>query len=153
MKVQDAFNTKDMGKKTNNESVMNTFPIVVTMLKDGEVTTKHESIQTPKDISKSGVRSAAIRHYEKTVLHLPEDCLCWECSRGPLDCEKMGDISKKMIFDYPFITEGYQIQDVYQNESDLKYSDLEESCEYERTARHNNLRIERFVVRKCKNFR
>lgn len=64
------------------------------------------------------------------------------------------DISKKIISEYPFIIDGYQIQDVLESEDDKKYVDsLANLSEYEKTIRKNGFRVEKFIVHKCAKYR
>lgn len=83
-----------------------------------------------------------------------EMSLCGKCALGPTECPKVGDISKKIISEYSFIIDGFQIQDVLENEDDKRYVDsLANVSEYEKTIRKNGFRIEKFIVSKCAKYR
>lgn len=131
---------------------MKRFPVIVTELKDStEIKSKSVFLDAKKPKEKNQ-RTKAINDYLKRNGYA-NGSLCCNCVKGPLECIKVADISKKMIFEYPFILEGYQVQDQYSNLEDKKYCDVDASCDYERDSRSNNLRIEKFVVTKCKNFK
>lgn len=132
---------------------MSKFPVIITEVKNFVVTSKTEMLESNRDITKKSVRTKAINDYIKLNLN-NRYSLCWDCKTPILNCDKMCDISKKMIYDYPFIMEGYQIQDMYEAPSQTNYKDADIStCEFERTSRCNDLRIEKFIVSKCKNFK
>ena len=131
---------------------MKEFPIIINEVKDGKYETKHLSLQTKGDIKKKVVRAREISKY-LNANNYEKYCICSDCALGPLSCPKMADISKKEIEKYPFITTGFQVIDIYQNIDDIKYSDSElGNCEYERTERNNGLRIEKFIISKCKKY-
>lgn len=125
------------------------FPIVITEV--DEKGTRTEQIMLEAEDSKDkNQRTKAINEYLREK-EFPVTCICFGCDKGPLTCKKVADISKKMIFDYPFITEGFQVQDLYQSLNDISFIDKDAS-DYEKESRKNSLRIEKFVVTKCENY-
>lgn len=132
---------------------MNKVPIVIREAKNGEVFTKFEQLETEKDISKKTVRSRLINEYVRDNM-ANKMSLCGDCALGPTECPKIRDISKKIISEYPFIIDGYQIQDVLESEDDKKYVDsLANLSEYEKTIRKNGFRVEKFIVHKYAKYR
>lgn len=133
---------------------MKKLPIVVLEKKNDEECTKYVFLETKGDITKKTVRARIINNYAKNKFG-NKMSLCADCVLGTTECPKLADISKKLIFQYPFIEKGFQIQDVLENLEDKKYVDdnLENPSEYEREVRENDLRIEKFVIEKCKKFR
>lgn len=128
---------------------MENFTIKVIELKNGEKSIKDVILQTKgKSIA---VKEAAINKYLKG--HYGNcTCICGVCANGPLACSKMADITFRMIDDYPFVTEGFQVQCFYVDSESTSYREDFGTCEYERAIRHNNLGIKRFIVRKCKKY-
>ena len=80
-------------------------------------------------------------------------CLCWDCLNYTR-CPKILDISKKKITSYPFLTDGFQIRDLYSDENEISPKDLEGLSNAEQILREdNNLHIVKFLVNGCKNFK
>lgn len=133
---------------------MGNFPIIVHYIQNGVLKNEVVILHTDKDVTQKVNRTKEIRKYVNERFKIDNGSLCFECDRGPLDCPKMADLSSKLLKDYPFITDGFQVQDVYHDIYDSVYSDDEyDTCEYERTSRRNNLRIDKFIVCKCKLFK
>lgn len=78
---------------------MNKFSLVIRQVVDGKYETKFIELETDKNINSKGVRTFEINRYLKSNKY-NQYCLCFDCTLGPLDCTKMADISKKMIYDY-----------------------------------------------------
>lgn len=129
---------------------MENFTIKVIELKNGEKTIKDVTLQTKgKSIA---IKEVAINKYLKSC-YGNFTCICGVCTNGPSTCPKMADITFRMIDDYPFVTEGFQVQCFYVDSESTSYSeDNFSTCAYERETRNNNLGIKRFIVRKCEKF-
>jgi hypothetical protein len=133
---------------------MGDFPVIIHYVENGVLKSERVFLHTDKDVTKKVNRTREIGKYVKCRFGNYNGSLCFECDRGPSSCPKMADISSKLLSDYPFITDGFQVQDVYESVDDRVYSDSAfNTCEYEITSRQNTLRIDRFIVRGCKKFK
>lgn len=134
---------------------MNRFPIVIKEVNDGVKNERYVKLATSKDIKRNDVRKKCINDYCKKELSTYGNAsnLCFSCDNAsPLKCKKISDIAMDLIFNYQFITDGFQVQDPYYNYSDDEES-LDLSNDYESESRHNSFRIVKFKVTGCKNYK
>ncbi len=133
------------------------FPIITKVKSDGDTTESfvYLTVNTIEESKSNEARSKVIDQYCKKYLiqHVIKTNLCFSCANAsPISCEKIADLSPNIISKYPFITDGFQVQDPYFDffKTEAAYVD---GSEYEKTVRANNLRIVRFSVSGCKNYR
>ena len=128
---------------------MEKFTIIITELDHNHIKQRKVALET----NSKNNHTQSINKYLKNN-NYQSSSLCATCCKGPLDCKKVSDISKRMIYQYPFILEGYQVQDEFLENENTRYKDSDLiSCEYEKTSRKNKFKIERLVVTKCKNYK
>ncbi|MEG2351515.1 MAG: hypothetical protein RSA10_03230 [Bacilli bacterium] len=129
------------------------FPIIVKKLVDGKLQEEfvYLRVEETSEVRDKIKRENYINKYCNINLSEFAKGLCFTCKNAsPEKCEKIEDLSKKIITDYSFIKDGFQIQDPY-------YSDLDEDGEiendYEVACRHNSLKIVKFKVNGCNNYK
>lgn len=133
---------------------MEKLKIYVTILKAGILKNYHTEIEMGKNIKYRHKRLDRVGRY---VSEHPEefnkDSLCWDCSNYDR-CPKILDINKKEITSYPFITERFQIRDLYHDENKTSLNNLDGlSSDEQRLREYDNLHIVKFLVNGCKNFK